>query len=65
MATSRDPILYDIEGAADFLSTTVRQMRTLVFERRIAFIKVGGKLRFDRDDLLDFLDANTVAPRGR
>ena len=47
--------LAGIEGAAEHLTVSVRYMRTLVADRRIAHYKFGKYLRFDLDDL-DELD---------
>lgn len=49
--------LTDIEGAASYLCTSPRHVRRLVAERRLAFIKVGGRVRFDYGDLDAFLAA--------
>ena len=41
----------DITEAAEHLATTVRHMRRLVHERRVPFHHLGGKVRFDLDEL--------------
>lgn len=51
--------LIGILEAAELLSTSESHLRRLVYERRITFVKVGGKLRFREDDLLDWLDEQT------
>ncbi len=53
--------LLDIEGAARMLGTTVRHLRRLRSENRIPYVKLGGKLRFRRADLVGFIDANSHA----
>ncbi len=54
----------DINGAADYLSTSVRHVRQMVFERRIPFIKLGdtprARVRFSYRDLDGWLAANRV-----
>ena len=50
----------DVTGAADWLGVEVRFVRRLVAERRVAYYKVGRHLRFDANDLDDFLDTNRV-----
>lgn len=55
--------LLDKAGAALMLGTTVRHMRHLVFERKIAYVKVGGKVRFDVRDLERFIKVNRVEGR--
>lgn len=54
----RSPL--DVEGAAVYLGTTVRHVRRLVAERRVPFVKLGGKVRLLPDDLDRFLDAQRV-----
>ena len=53
--------LLDIEGAAHMLGTTVRHLRRLRSENRIPYVKLGGKLRFRRADLIGFIEANSHA----
>ena len=43
--------LLSIEQAAERLGTSVRFVRRLVFERRIAFVKVGRHVRIAAADL--------------
>lgn len=50
----------DVDGAADWLGVEVRFVRRLVAERRVVYYKVGRYLRFDADDLDDFLAASRV-----
>lgn len=52
--------LSDIAGAAEYLATTERHIRRLVYERRIPYIKLGSKVRFDRADLDAYVDAHRV-----
>jgi excisionase family DNA binding protein len=48
--------LMTIGEVAELLNVGVRHIRRLVAERRIPFIKWGGLLRFDRDDIDRWLD---------
>lgn len=48
--------LVDVDGAAEHLTVTPRFVRSLVAERRIPYLKVGKFVRFDLDDLNDWLD---------
>lgn len=48
------------EEAAGYLGTTVRHIRRLVSERRLAHHKVGRFVRFDARDLDSYLVANAV-----
>lgn len=51
----------DINEAADHLSTSVHHMRRLVHERRIPFHKLGGKVRFDLNELDNWLHQEVSA----
>jgi excisionase family DNA binding protein len=51
-----------VPEAAEYLNTSVRFIRRLVAERRIAFHKVGAHVRFAVADLDAFLAANRVEP---
>lgn len=52
--------LLDMNEAAERLGTTQRHVRRLVFERRIPFYKVGGKVRLDAAELDRWLDQQRV-----
>lgn len=56
-------VLVDVENAATYLGTTVSHMRGLVNERRIPYVKVGGKVRFRVTHLDQWIDANTTPAR--
>lgn len=43
--------LLNVDGVARRLNVTVRYVRRLVAERRIAYIKVGHLVRFDPSDV--------------
>ena len=51
-----------VPEAAEYLNTSVRFVRRLVAERRIAFHKVGSHVRIARSDLDAFLKAGRVEP---
>lgn len=51
-----------VAETADYLNTSVRFVRRLVAERRIAFHKVGRHVRFAVADLDAWLDANRIEP---
>ena len=57
--------LLSIEQAAERLGTSVRFVRRLVFERRIAYMKLGRHVRIDPDDLDAFIAAGRVEAGGR
>jgi excisionase family DNA binding protein len=48
--------------AADYLNTSVRFVRRLIAERRIAFHKVGAHVRLAVADLDNFIAAGRVEP---
>jgi excisionase family DNA binding protein len=52
--------LLTMEEAAERLRTTPRHVRRLVFERRIAYRKVGRFVRFHPDDLAEYLAAHRI-----
>jgi excisionase family DNA binding protein len=54
------PILLDIEGLAVCLGTSIRHVRRLVAERRIPYVKVGHYVRFDREEIVRWLDERRV-----
>jgi excisionase family DNA binding protein len=51
-----------VEQAADYLNTSVRFVRRLIAERRIAFHKIGRHVRLAVADLDAFVEAGRVAP---
>ena len=57
---ARTPRLVDIVEVATLLGVDVRHVRRLVFERRIPFIKWGHLLRFDVDELVEWIDRARV-----
>jgi excisionase family DNA binding protein len=57
--------LLTVEQAAERLGTSVRFVRRLVAERRIAYHKVGRHVRIAEHDLINFVAAGRVAPGGR
>jgi excisionase family DNA binding protein len=59
-----DPEL-DTLLSVERLGTSVRFVRRLVFERRIAYTKLGRHVRFDPDDLDAFVSAGRVETGGR
>ena len=52
--------LMTFEEAADRLGTSVRFVRRLVVERRIAYVKVGRYVRFHPDDLAEYEAAHQM-----
>jgi excisionase family DNA binding protein len=52
--------LLTVEEAADRLGTSVRFVRRLIAERRIAYVKVGRYVRIASVDLDEFVAAGRV-----
>ena len=52
--------LLTVEEAAERLGTSVRFLRRLIGERRIAFVRVGRHVRIDPADLDTFIAAGRV-----
>lgn len=55
--------LLNITQVAHLLNVEVRHVRRLVHERRIPFIKWGHLLRFDPDEIQEWVDAYRQQPR--
>jgi excisionase family DNA binding protein len=55
--------LLTVEEAAERLGTSVRFVRRLIAERRIAYVKVGRHVRLDPTDVDAFIAASRVEVR--
>jgi excisionase family DNA binding protein len=55
-----DPLI-DKEGAARCLGVEQRFINRLVSEKRIAYVKVGRKIRFRQSTIEAYIIANTVS----
>ena len=55
--------LLTVDEAADRLGTSVRFVRRLVAERRIAYVKVGRHVRLDPTDVKAFIATGRVEVR--
>jgi excisionase family DNA binding protein len=53
--------LIDVGTLADMLGVGERLIRRLVDERRIPFVKVGRYVRFDVEEVAQWVDENRVA----
>jgi excisionase family DNA binding protein len=62
--STRSLDLLTIVEAADLLKLSVSGMRRLQQQRRIPFIKVGGRIRFAGQDLASFVQRNRVEAIG-
>ena len=52
--------LLTVAEVAERLNTSPRHVRRLVFERRIAYRKLGNYVRFHPDDLAEYVAAHRV-----
>ena len=52
-----EPLLLDIPAAARTLSTTVWQIRELLWSKKIPFVKIGRRFLVRPADLRAFVDA--------
>jgi excisionase family DNA binding protein len=52
--------LLTVEEAADRLGTSVRFVRRLIAERRIAYIRIGRHVRIAEADLASFIAAGRI-----
>ena len=59
-----DDLLTAVE-VAELLRATPRFVRRLVAERRIAYVKVGRKVLFERSAVTAYIDAHRVPPMTR
>jgi excisionase family DNA binding protein len=57
--------LLSIEQAAERLGTSVRFVRRLIAERRIAYMKLGRHVRIAESDLINYVTAGRVEPASR
>jgi excisionase family DNA binding protein len=53
--------MMNVKQAAAYLNTTVWFVRTLIWNRRIPFVKFGNRLLLDKKDLDAFIDRQKVA----
>ena len=57
--------LLSVEQAAERLGTSVRFVRRLIAERRIAYVKLGRHVRIAEHDLINFVATGRVEAGGR
>lgn len=54
--------LLTVEAAAERMSTSVRFVRRLIAERRIAFVKLGRHVRLTEADVAAFIESGRITP---
>ena len=52
--------LIGVEQLADELGVSVRYVRRIIAERRIPYVKVGHLIRFERNEVDRWVEANRV-----
>ncbi len=64
MSTRPQPLrrLIPIKETAEYTGLSVHTLYTMVSQRRIPFVKVGGALRFDLALLDEWIKQHTVMP---
>ncbi len=55
--------MLSIPEAAEVLGVTPRWVRRAIFERRLAYVKLGHLVRIDAEDVRALIDAGRVAAR--
>jgi excisionase family DNA binding protein len=57
--------LLSVDEAADRLGTSIRFVRRLVFERRVAYVKLGRHVRIAEHDLSNYVATGRVEADSR
>jgi len=52
--------LLDKAAAADYINSTYRHIERLWSERRITGYRIGGKIRFKKSDLDEFIESGRL-----
>ena len=56
--TETVPHLLTIDQLAEQLGSSPRHLRRLIAGRRIPYVKIGGLVRFDTEEIRSWVDAN-------
>ena len=62
-ATSVAPRLLSIKAASEYLSCKIWFLRTLVWNKKISYLRAGHSILFDIKDLDKFIDQQKVVAR--
>ncbi len=60
MITEREINLININEAAKFLNLKISRLRAAVFRKEIPYVKLGALIRFDKEDLLKWLESKKI-----
>jgi len=52
--------LWNIESACQHLNISESKMRSLIFKKKIPFIKVGRAIRFQKEEIEQWLEGQSV-----
>jgi excisionase family DNA binding protein len=63
METNSEDRLVNIRDAAKYLAVSESTLYGWVWQRKIAFVKLGRALRFDLADLRSFVEASRIRAR--
>jgi excisionase family DNA binding protein len=55
--------LLDVKRAAKVLGLSHKTLRDHILHRRVEFVKIGGRVLFRPEKLLEFIEHNTVPAR--
>lgn len=55
--------LFDIDEAAELLNVSTFMVRGMVKARKITFVKLGARVLFRPQDLIDFIDSHLIQPQ--
>lgn len=58
----KEPELLTIDEAAQFLNVRVSNLRSAVFKKKIRYFKIGSLIRFNKADLIQWLEEKIVQP---
>ena len=62
VVVSAAPRLLSITDAAKYMACTVWFLKCLIANKRLAYVKIGNRIRIDRSDLDRFIDSQRNAP---
>ena len=60
MNTQKEILTFN--DATEFLQVKESKLRSMIFRKEIPFYKIGALIRFDKKDLIDYLEKSKVMP---
>ncbi|MFA5794297.1 MAG: helix-turn-helix domain-containing protein [Candidatus Brocadiia bacterium] len=65
MKTERDDLkLYKVREISDIINVSVWGVYQMICRREIPFIKIGRRIRFDRDEIAKWIDKHRINDSG-